>query len=93
MNPNVAIILTGTNGHVTYGRISGEGFNIDPVTGVITTAKALDRETQEYYTLTGMTLTHLTASSNTLGGAGCLSPSQRVHSLNTCKLLWIKAAK
>ncbi|CAL8349145.1 unnamed protein product [Arctogadus glacialis] len=42
----------GTNGHVTYGRISGEGFNIDPVTGVITTAKALDRETQEYYTLT-----------------------------------------
>ena len=62
MIPNSAFVITGTNGHVTYGRISGEGFNIDPATGVITTAKVLDREIQEYYTLTGTTLSHLTAS-------------------------------
>ncbi|KAJ3590385.1 hypothetical protein NHX12_008336 [Muraenolepis orangiensis] len=42
----------GTNGHVTYGRISGEGFSVDPATGVITTAQVLDREIQEFYTLT-----------------------------------------
>ncbi|CAL8351640.1 unnamed protein product [Lota lota] len=42
----------GTNGHVTYGGISGEGFNVDSATGIITTAKVLDREIQEYYTLT-----------------------------------------
>ncbi|KAM7412774.1 hypothetical protein PAMA_020247 [Pampus argenteus] len=42
----------GTNGKVTYGGISEEGFSINPVTGVITTTKPLDRELQEYYTVT-----------------------------------------
>uniref|UniRef100_A0A4W6E2A7 Protocadherin-16 n=1 Tax=Lates calcarifer TaxID=8187 RepID=A0A4W6E2A7_LATCA len=42
----------GTNGQVTYGGISEEGFRINPVTGVITTTKSLDRELQEYYTVT-----------------------------------------
>ncbi|KAL4608577.1 protocadherin-16-like [Arapaima gigas] len=42
----------GTNGQVTYGGIAEEGFVIDPVTGVITTTKALDREAQDRYTLT-----------------------------------------
>ncbi|XP_044210752.1 protocadherin-16-like [Thunnus albacares] len=42
----------GTNGQVTYGGISEEGFSINPVTGVITTTKSLDRELQEYYTVT-----------------------------------------
>uniref|UniRef100_A0A4W5MZ02 Dachsous cadherin-related 1a n=1 Tax=Hucho hucho TaxID=62062 RepID=A0A4W5MZ02_9TELE len=42
----------GTNGQVTYGGISDEGFSIHSATGVITTTKALDREAQEQYTLT-----------------------------------------
>ncbi|XP_058489873.1 protocadherin-16-like [Solea solea] len=42
----------GTNGQVTYGGISEESFRIDPVTGVITTMKLLDRELQEHYTVT-----------------------------------------
>uniref|UniRef100_A0A667Y8M0 Protocadherin-16 n=1 Tax=Myripristis murdjan TaxID=586833 RepID=A0A667Y8M0_9TELE len=42
----------GTNGQVTYGGISVEGFSINPVTGVITTTKTLDREQQEHYTVT-----------------------------------------
>ncbi|KAM6931595.1 protocadherin-16-like [Lycodopsis pacificus] len=42
----------GTNGQVTYGGISEEGFSINPATGVITTSKSLDRELQEYYTVT-----------------------------------------
>ncbi|KAJ7995813.1 hypothetical protein DPEC_G00248480 [Dallia pectoralis] len=42
----------GTNGQVTYGGVSEEGFSIHPVTGVITTTKALDREAQELHTLT-----------------------------------------
>ncbi|XP_056139750.1 protocadherin-16-like [Lampris incognitus] len=42
----------GTNGHVTYGIISEESFSINPATGVITNTKILDRELQEYYTLT-----------------------------------------
>ncbi|KAG7243059.1 hypothetical protein INR49_016434, partial [Caranx melampygus] len=42
----------GTNGQVTYGGISEKSFHINPVTGVITTTKSLDRELQEYYTLT-----------------------------------------
>uniref|UniRef100_A0A8C2ZSL3 Protocadherin-16 n=1 Tax=Cyclopterus lumpus TaxID=8103 RepID=A0A8C2ZSL3_CYCLU len=42
----------GTNGQVTYGGISEDGFSINPVTGVITTTKLLDRELQEYYTMT-----------------------------------------
>lgn len=33
-----------------------ESFSIDPLTGVITTAKSLDREQQEYYTMTGIVL-------------------------------------
>ncbi|CAL8363929.1 unnamed protein product [Merluccius merluccius] len=57
--PGLSVLLVsavdldqGTNGQVTYGGISGEGFSVDPTTGVITTAKVLDREAQEYYTLT-----------------------------------------
>ncbi|CAJ1065106.1 protocadherin-16-like [Xyrichtys novacula] len=42
----------GTNGQVTYGGISQEGFTVEPVTGVITTTKSLDRELQEYYSVT-----------------------------------------
>lgn len=46
----------GTNGQVTYGGISEEGFSINPITGVITTTKSLDRELKEYYTVTGTVL-------------------------------------
>ncbi|KAL0973120.1 hypothetical protein UPYG_G00199240 [Umbra pygmaea] len=42
----------GTNGQVTYGGNSEEAFRIDPVTGVITTTKYLDREAQGQYSLT-----------------------------------------
>ncbi|XP_063060967.1 protocadherin-16 [Engraulis encrasicolus] len=42
----------GTNGLVTYGVSGEDGFIIHPETGVISTTKALDRETQEYYSLT-----------------------------------------
>ncbi|XP_064208725.1 protocadherin-16 isoform X3 [Anguilla rostrata] len=42
----------GTNGQVTYGGIVEEGFTIDPVTGVISTTKTLDREVQDRYTVT-----------------------------------------
>ncbi|MBN3320699.1 PCD16 protein, partial [Atractosteus spatula] len=42
----------GTNGLVTYGGIAEEAFTVDPVTGVISSTKALDRETQERYTVT-----------------------------------------
>ncbi|TKS80796.1 Protocadherin-16 Protein dachsous -like protein 1 [Collichthys lucidus] len=42
----------GTNGQVTYGGISEESFSINPITGVITTTKSLDRELKEYYTVT-----------------------------------------
>lgn len=41
---------------MTYGGILEEGFSISPVTGVITTTKSLDRELQEYYTVTGTVL-------------------------------------
>lgn len=43
---------------MTYGGILEEDFNINPVTGVITTTKALDRELREYYTVTGKVLKH-----------------------------------
>jgi len=43
----------GSNGHVTYGGVTEEGFVINPVTGVITTTRELDREVQDRYTLTG----------------------------------------
>lgn len=33
-----------------------EGFAINPVTGIITTTKSLDRELQELYTVTGKSL-------------------------------------
>ncbi|XP_040006119.1 protocadherin-16 isoform X2 [Xiphias gladius] len=42
----------GSNGQVTYGGVTEEGFIINPVTGVITTTKALDTELQDHYTLT-----------------------------------------
>ncbi|MEQ2244133.1 hypothetical protein ILYODFUR_014045 [Ilyodon furcidens] len=41
----------GTNGLVTYG-VSQGSFAINPFTGVITTTKSLDRELQDYYSLT-----------------------------------------
>lgn len=43
----------GSNGQVTYGGVTEEGFIINPVTGVITTTKELDAELQDHYTLTG----------------------------------------
>lgn len=49
---------SGPNGQVTYGGILEEDFHINPVTGVITTTKALDRELREYYTVTGEVLKH-----------------------------------
>lgn len=42
----------GSNGHVTYGGLTEEGFIINPVTGVITTTRELDREHQDHYTFT-----------------------------------------
>ncbi|XP_035482204.2 protocadherin-16 [Scophthalmus maximus] len=42
----------GSNGRVTYGGVTEEGFIINPVTGVITTTKELDAERQDHYTLT-----------------------------------------
>ncbi|KAM9348127.1 protocadherin-16 [Symphorus nematophorus] len=42
----------GSNGQVTYGGVTEEGFIINPVTGVITTTKELDAELQDHYTLT-----------------------------------------
>ncbi len=38
---------------MTYGRIVGDDFSIHPVTGVIITTKALDRESQGVYAVTG----------------------------------------
>lgn len=43
----------GSNGHVTYGGVTEDGFIINPMTGVITTTKELDAEFQTHYTLTG----------------------------------------
>lgn len=49
-----ALLFTaGSNGHVTYGGVTEDGFIINPVTGVITTTKELDTELQSHYTLTG----------------------------------------
>ncbi|XP_066555914.1 protocadherin-16 [Amia ocellicauda] len=42
----------GTNGLVTYGGIADDSFTIDPVTGVISATRPLDRETQDHYTVT-----------------------------------------
>ncbi|KAL0994901.1 hypothetical protein UPYG_G00129030 [Umbra pygmaea] len=42
----------GSNGQVTYGGITQDSFSIDAVTGVITTTRSLDRESQDHYTLT-----------------------------------------
>ncbi|XP_026154669.1 protocadherin-16-like [Mastacembelus armatus] len=42
----------GTNGQVTYSGISDNSFSINPATGVITTTRSLDRELQEYYSVT-----------------------------------------
>ncbi|KAM9332564.1 protocadherin-16 [Pholidichthys leucotaenia] len=42
----------GSNGHITYGGVTEDGFVINPVTGVITTTKELDRELHDHYTLT-----------------------------------------
>lgn len=47
------IFVTGSNGHITYGGVTEEGFVINSLTGVITTTKELDREVQDHYTLTG----------------------------------------
>ncbi|TRY99245.1 hypothetical protein DNTS_022810, partial [Danionella cerebrum] len=42
----------GTNGLVTYGGISEEGFTINPETGVISVTQVLDRELRDRYTIT-----------------------------------------
>ncbi|XP_061755306.1 protocadherin-16-like [Nerophis ophidion] len=42
----------GSNGHVTFGGVTEEGFVINPSTGVITTTKELDRELRDHYILT-----------------------------------------
>ncbi|XP_061073015.1 protocadherin-16 [Conger conger] len=42
----------GTNGLVTYGGIAEKGFVIDPVTGIISATRPLDRELQDHYTVT-----------------------------------------
>uniref|UniRef100_A0AAR2JL72 Protocadherin-16 n=1 Tax=Pygocentrus nattereri TaxID=42514 RepID=A0AAR2JL72_PYGNA len=42
----------GTNGQVTYGGVTVEGFLISPDTGVISLTKVLDREQQDHYTVT-----------------------------------------
>ncbi|XP_076876271.1 protocadherin-16 [Brachyhypopomus gauderio] len=42
----------GTNGHVTYGGVTVDGFIISPDTGVISLTKVFDREQQDYYTIT-----------------------------------------
>lgn len=49
----IMLFSIGTNGIVTYGSIVGDDFSIHPVTGVITTTKALDREAQGVYAVTG----------------------------------------
>ncbi|NXC72840.1 PCD23 protein, partial [Anhinga anhinga] len=49
----------GKNGQVTYHILSGnddEAFVLDKITGLLTTAKLLDREIQEHYSLTVMAL-------------------------------------
>ncbi len=50
---SLSFFFLGTNGIVTYGSIVGDDFSIHPVTGVITTTKALDREAQGVYAVTG----------------------------------------
>ncbi|XP_030634016.1 protocadherin-16 [Chanos chanos] len=42
----------GTNSQVTYGGIAEDGFSIHPVSGIIVTTKALDREMHAHYNLT-----------------------------------------
>ncbi|XP_061607074.1 protocadherin-16-like isoform X2 [Phyllopteryx taeniolatus] len=42
----------GSNGHVTFGGVTEEGFVINPSTGVITTTKELDKELRDHYILT-----------------------------------------
>lgn len=59
----------GSNGQITYGGVSEDGFIINPVTGAITTTKELDTELQDHYTLTGikmyiLRLTHLNCLEN-----------------------------
>lgn len=45
--------VSGTNGHVSYGGVTVEGFVISPETGVISLTKVLDREQQDHYSVTG----------------------------------------
>ncbi|XP_059502894.1 protocadherin-16-like isoform X2 [Stegostoma tigrinum] len=42
----------GLNGVLRYGGLVDDSFSIDPVTGIVTTIRALDREQQEHYQLT-----------------------------------------
>ncbi|KAF6716279.1 Protocadherin-16 [Oryzias melastigma] len=42
----------GSNGHITYGGVTEDGFVINPLTGVITTTRELDAEQQNHYVLT-----------------------------------------
>lgn len=46
-------MVTGTNGLVTYGGVTEDGFTINAETGVISVTRVLDRELQDHYTITG----------------------------------------
>ncbi|XP_078514848.1 protocadherin-16 [Lissotriton helveticus] len=52
----LAVVATdrdsGSNGAVSYSALSEDGFRIDPVTGVVTTTRSLDREMREHYIIT-----------------------------------------
>ncbi len=50
----ISIFVTGTNGLVTYGGVTEDGFTINPETGVISVTQVLDRELQDHYTVTGI---------------------------------------
>uniref|UniRef100_UPI00398ED930 protocadherin-16-like n=1 Tax=Pristiophorus japonicus TaxID=55135 RepID=UPI00398ED930 len=42
----------GSNGVLRYGGVAENGFSIDPVTGVLSTSRALDREQQDQHVIT-----------------------------------------
>ncbi len=50
----ISIFVAGSNGLVTYGGVTEDGFTINPETGVISVTQVLDRELQDHYTVTGI---------------------------------------
>ncbi len=50
----ISIFVTGSNGLVTYGGVTEDGFTINPETGVISVTQVLDRELKDHYTVTGI---------------------------------------